>query len=198
MASMSQVQCCSSHELGDMANALSTTAIGNFQAPSIDPSSVGSAENGTTGGQIPDTSVSGTQTASVARWWLGVGNLGILLWEMWHGPPSSGTSPTALGSFDRITTNFSAWLSCTSRDGQNAKPVSWGKVMAFAACVATIVTVWPTHQSAAEASKALALSLWTATKDYYEFCEGHEWMPPNCDSVRDVPPDPLPVLEPGT
>lgn len=66
---------------------------------------------------------------------------------------------------------FLACFGLTGRDGRQTKKIPWVNITTVVACALTIITVWPTHQSAIDGARSLSLAQWTAAKDFYEFCE---------------------------
>jgi hypothetical protein len=172
MASMSQVQCCLGHELGVMGGNSSMASNSAIQATHAEPNGADPIPNGAAGTHIPNASPPGTPASSLVTWWLDIGYVGKLLRWLWVGTPSSGTTPTATGSpySSWMAQAFAFWSPCAA-DGQQTKATSWSKVIAFVACITTIVAFWPAHQAAMDGARSLALTRWTAKKDFYEFCE---------------------------
>ncbi|KAK4206743.1 hypothetical protein QBC37DRAFT_116412 [Rhypophila decipiens] len=83
-------------------------------------------------------------------------------------------------------------------DKIQSKTLLFGKFILVLSFVVTAIALWPTFSGAAESKRANLLAEWTARKDYFEFCESHDWDPEGCQEVKGKSLSPPPVLGPRT
>lgn len=68
-----------------------------------------------------------------------------------------------------------------------------GKVVVIVSLMVAALALWPTFSGTAEGRRATLLAEWTAKKDFFEFCESHDWEIEGCNVTQVSPPGPPPV-----
>nr|CEG03288.1 unnamed protein product [Fusarium pseudograminearum CS5834] len=71
-----------------------------------------------------------------------------------------------------------------------------GKVIVLLALVVSVLALWPAFAGASDGKRANILTQWTARKDYFEFCETHDWQVSGCNTTKEEPLGPPPILDP--
>ncbi|KAM7195245.1 hypothetical protein V8F20_007621 [Naviculisporaceae sp. PSN 640] len=70
-----------------------------------------------------------------------------------------------------------------------------GKIVASVSVVIAGLTLWTTLAAIVDTKRAILLAEWTAKKDFFEFCESHDWkIDPARNATKHSPPGPPPVL----
>ncbi|KAK3333080.1 hypothetical protein B0T19DRAFT_398802 [Cercophora scortea] len=63
--------------------------------------------------------------------------------------------------------------------------------------VVAIVALKPAFLAERDGKRAMVLAMWTARKDYFEFCEQHGWQTTaGCNATDAEPPGPPPAIDP--
>ncbi|KAK0672619.1 hypothetical protein QBC41DRAFT_20135 [Cercophora samala] len=71
------------------------------------------------------------------------------------------------------------------------------KVLSLTSLLITILALWQTILSSADAKRNTLLAEWSAKKEFLAFCEAHAWKDSDCQDARNVTLEPPPGLFPS-